>query len=144
MPRSIKSGRATPEALLRGIRPQWPQAQPKLGTLVGCIPQEMSSSMSSILAPNVGANPVLVPSTTQNLNPVLGPSQWSWSNYQLVSLAPPNPNSAHQPQLPQGVSLMPAVLQAQGPAYQPGSYTLTFWHTFPPTSMLQPTSGTTQ
>ena len=72
--------------------------------------------MSSIVAPNVGANPVPVPSTTQNLNPVLGPSQWFWSNCQPVCLAPPNPNSAHQLQLSQGVFLMPAVPQAQGAA----------------------------
>ena len=26
--RALKSGRATPAALLRGIRPQWPQTQP--------------------------------------------------------------------------------------------------------------------
>ena len=97
--------------------------QPKLGTFVGCISQEMSFSMSSILAPNVGTNPVPVPSTTQSLNPVLGPSQWSWSNCQPVSLAPANPHSAHQPQLSQGMFLMPAVPQAQGVAYQPGSYT---------------------
>ena len=32
----LKSGRAMPEALLRGIRPNWPQAQPKLGIFVGC------------------------------------------------------------------------------------------------------------
>ena len=143
--RSLKSGRAMPESLLRGIRPRWPQTQPKLGTFVGCISQEMSFSMSSILVPNVGANPVPVPSTTQNLNPVLGPSQWSWSSCQPVPLAPPNPNSAHQPQLSQGVFLMLAVPQAQGAAYQPGSYTPAFWHTFPSTSMLQPApSGTTQ
>ena len=116
--------------------------QPKLGTFVGCISQEMSFSMSSILAPNVGTNPVPVPSTTQSLNPVLGPSQWSWSNCQPVSLAPANPHSAHQPQLSQGVFLMPAVPQAQGVAYQPGSYTPALWHAFPTTYMLQPTEGT--
>ena len=98
--------------------------------------------MSSILAPNVGANPVPVPSTTQSLNPGLGPSHWFWSNSQPVSLAAPNPNSAHQPQLSQGVFFMPAVPQAQGAVYQPESYTPTFWHAFPSTSMLQPTSGT--
>ena len=144
LPQSLKSGRATPESLLRGIRPRWPQTQPKLGNFVGCILQEMSFSMSSILAPNVGVNPVPVPSTTQKLNPVLGPSQWSWSSCQPVPLALPNLNSAHQPQLSQGVFLMPAVPQAQGAAYQPGSYTPVFWHAFPSTSMLQPTSGTTK
>ena len=76
--------------------------------------------MSSILAPNVGVNPVPVPRTTQNLNLVLGPSQWSRSNCQPVCLAPPNPNSVHQLQLSQGVFLMLAVPQAQGAAYQPG------------------------
>ena len=59
-----------------------------------------------------------------------------------VSLAPPDPNRGLQLQLSQGVFLMPAVPQAQGAAYQPGSYTPAFWHVFPSTSMLQPTSGT--
>ena len=36
---------------------------------------------------------------------------------------------------------MPAVPQAQGVAYQPGSYTPAFWHAFPTTYMLQPTEG---
>ena len=70
--------------------------------------------MSSIVAPNVGTNPIPVPSTTQNLNPVLGPSQWSWSNCQPVCLAPPNPNSAHQLQLSQGVFLMPEYPKPKG------------------------------
>ena len=48
----------------------------KIGTFVGCSLREMSFS---ILAPDVGANPVPVPRTTPNLNSVLGPSQWTWS-----------------------------------------------------------------
>ena len=73
-----------PEALLRGIRPQWPQTQAKLETSVGCILHEMSFSMSSVSWCQMWVRiPFQVPSTTQNLNPVLGPSQWSWSNCQV-------------------------------------------------------------
>ena len=116
--RVLKSGRA---AYLRGIRSQWPQAEPKLGTFVGCISQEMSFSMSSTLAPNVGTNPVLIPSTTQNLNPFLYPVSGPGQTANRRHWHPPNSNSAHQLQLSQGVFLTPAVPQAQGPAYQPGS-----------------------
>ena len=135
-----------PESLLRGIRPQWPQTQPKLGPSVGCISLEMTFSISSILAPNVCVNTVPVPSTTQYFYPDLGPSQWTRSNYQQVSLAPPNPNSVHQ-----RLSYLRECCSCQqypkpkGQHTNAGSYTPAFWHAFPSTSMLQPTlSGTTQ
>ena len=65
---------------------------------------------------------------------------WKTSSVnQPVSVMPMNLNSTPQAQLFPGVAFMPAVLQAQGVAYQLLGYTLAFWHAFSSTSMLQPT-----
>ena len=73
LPQRFRKWQNTRISSERYYRPLWPQTQPKLGPFAGCILREMSLSMFSILVPNVGANSILVPSTTQNLNPVLEP-----------------------------------------------------------------------
>ena len=77
------------EELLINIADIWWKVSDCKGPFVGCSSREMSFSMSSILAPNVGMNPIPVPRTTPNSNSVLGPSQWTWTIYQPSSQSLP-------------------------------------------------------